>query len=203
MQKKDRFTLAAFVAAFLVLALSATGAVAAGAAKSSADSYRVDPDHTYVMFRVKHVNIGYSYGRFNNASGSFTIDDAAPEKSRIEIKVAAADVDTNVDKRDRHIRSPDFLNVAKFSAITFRSTAVERIDAENYEVTGEVTLLGVTRPVTAKVRQTGMGKDPWGNFRRGFETSFTIRRSQWGMDFMLSGVSDAVDLTVSVEGIRQ
>jgi len=100
------------------------------------------------------------------------------------------------------MRSPDFFNVKKYSTITFESTNVKMVAPELYEVTGGLTILGKTLPVTVKVRQTGFGKDPWGKFRRGFETQFAIKRSDWGMDFMLNAVSDEVVLTVSVEMIR-
>jgi polyisoprenoid-binding protein YceI len=87
--------------------------------------------------------------------------------------------------------------------VSFKSTSVEKINETNYEVAGDLTLLGKTRPITVKVHATGAGKDPWGNFRRGFQTHFSIKRSDFGMDFMIGGVSDEVNLTVSVEGIRQ
>jgi len=166
------------------------------------ETYQVDPDHTYLLFKVKHLKIGNSYGRFNGATGKMVWDDVNPSKSSINISVSANNVDTNVDKRDRHLRGPDFFNVKKYSTITFESTNVKRLAPDVYEVTGGLTILGKTLPIIAKVRQTGVGKDPWGKFRRGFETQFTIKRSDWGMDFMLNGVSDEVVLTISVETIR-
>ncbi len=86
---------------------------------------------------------------------------------------------------------------------TFKSTSVKKIDKNNFEVSGDLTLLGQTRPITVRVVQTGQGKDPWGNFRRGFETTFTIKRSDFGMDFLLKVAGDEVNLSVSAEGIRQ
>ena len=177
-------------------------AVSAGIA-AAAETYTVDSEHTYILFKVKHVNIGNSYGRFNGAVGRFTVDDAVSGNNFIEMTVNAADVDTDVDKRDGHIRGPDFLNAEKYKHISFKSTAINPVDENTFEVTGDLTLLGKTRSITVNVRQTGAGKDPWGNYRRGFETVFTINRSEWGMDFMLSGVSDAVELIVSVEGVRE
>lgn len=170
---------------------------------AAAETYRVDTDHTYVLFRVKHLNIGYSYGRFHGPSGTFVWDDANPSNGSIRMMVKAENVDTAVDKRDQHIRSADFLNVAEHAVIEFKSNAIKRLTDDTFEVAGDLTLLGRTRPITIKAFQTGVGNDPWGNFRRGFETTFTIKRSEWGMDFMLNGISDEVDLTVSVETIRQ
>jgi polyisoprenoid-binding protein YceI len=177
--------------------------VAASAVPAAAATYQVDPAHAYILFRVKHLDIGYSYGRFDGPDGVIEWDAAAPEKSRIEISVQAINVDTDNEKRDQHLRSADFFHVDQHPDIAFESTAVKPTGDDTFEVAGNLTLLGKTRPVTVNVRQTGAGKDPWGKTRIGFETTFTIQRSDWGMNFMLNGVSDTVDVTVSVEGIRQ
>jgi len=169
----------------------------------AAETYNVDTDHTYVMFRVKHLGVGYSYGRFNGPTGKFAFDESTPSNCSIEMQVNANDIDTNVDKRDNHLKSADFFNAAEHPAISFKSTSVKKNSDNTYEVTGDLTLLGKTRPITMKANDTGAGKDPWGKYRRGFETTFTIKRSEYGMNFMLNGVSDEVDITVSVEGIRQ
>ncbi len=170
---------------------------------SAADTYAVDPDHSYILFRVKHLNIGYSFGRFNAPEGIFRIDDGNPANSTVEMTVKAGMVDTNVEKRDKHLRGADFFDVKQHPKIKFKSTSVKRIEKDLYEVVGDLTLLGITRPIIAKVIRTGEGRDPWKKYRQGYETKFTIKRSEWGMDFLLSGVSDEVNLTVSVEGIRK
>jgi polyisoprenoid-binding protein YceI len=164
--------------------------------------YRVDPDHTYLLFKVKHLKIVNSHGRFHGPTGKMVWNDVNPSKSSINISVSANNIDTDVEKRDRHLRSPDFFNVKKYSTITFESTHVKKLAPDIYEVTGGLTILGKTLPLVIKVRQTGFGQDPWGKFRRGFETQFTIKRSDWGMDFMLDKVSDEVIVNVSVEVIR-
>lgn len=170
---------------------------------SMAETYKLDPDHVSVVFRVKHLGVTYVFGHFNGPTGSFTFDEAAPANHSIQMQVKAANIHTGVEKRDKHLRSPDFFNAAEFPLVTFKSTSIKKIDNDSFEVSGDLTLLGKTRPITAKARQTGSGKDPWGGYRRGFEATFTIKRSDFGMDFMLGGVSDEVELTVSVEGIRQ
>ena len=170
---------------------------------TAAETYTVDTQHSYILFKVKHFGIGYSYGRIVTPTGSFTIDDASSSNSSVKMQVAAKNLFTGVEKRDKHLRSPDFFNVAKYPLISFKSTSVKKIAEDTYEISGDLTLLGKVRPITVKVLQTGTGKDPFGKYRKGFETSFTIKRSEFGMDFMLGGVSDEVDLTVSVEGIRQ
>jgi len=178
-------------------------AVFAPVSASAAETYVLDPDHTYILFRVKHLGVGYSYGQFSGATGSFRLEDTPGAKSLIEIEAQAKLINTGVQIRDNHIRSQDFLNVENYPIISFRSTSVEKVEQDLYRISGDLMLLGKTRPITVKARQTGAGKDPWGKYRKGFETSFTIKRSDFGMDFMLGGVSDEVDLTVSVEGILQ
>ena len=168
----------------------------------AAETYSVDTAHTYVMFRVKHLGVGYSYGRFNGPAGKFVFNESSPSNSSIEMQVKTNDVDTQVEKRDNHLKSPDFFNAVEHPAISFKSTSVKKISSNTYEVAGNLTLLGKTRPISMKASDTGAGEDPWGKYRRGFETTFTIKRSEFGMNFMLKGVSDEVDITVSVEGIR-
>ncbi|MFY9941776.1 MAG: YceI family protein [Desulfobacterales bacterium] len=185
--------------ALFAVALMAAAAVPA----SAAETYQVDTVHSYILFKIKHLDIGYSYGRFNGATGEVTWDDVNATIAAVAMQVNAKDVDTDVEKRDEHLRSADFFNVEKFTAISFQSTKVQKLAADSFEITGDLTLLGQTRPVTVTARETGAGQDPWGKFRRGFETEFTIKRSYWGMDFMLEGLSDEVDLTVSIEAILQ
>ncbi len=183
-------------AAALVFASAALPAAAA-------ETYQVDPVHTYVLFRIKHLDVGYSYGRFVEPRGGFAYDTEGQGLSAIEMQVAAANVDTDVEKRDNHLRSPDFFDAEKHPDITFKSTGVQKTGEGRYEVTGDLTLLGVTRSVTVPAEATGAGDDPWGNYRMGFEAVFTVKRSDFGMDFMMNGLGDEVELTVSVEGIRQ
>ena len=188
--------LTVYALAALLLGLPAI----AGAAE---ETYTVDTDHTYVLFRVKHLGIGYSYGRFNKPVGDFTFDTSTDTLGSIRMQVNAENVDTDVEKRDNHLRSPDFFDARKYPLISFASTAIRKVGEATYEVTGDITLLGNTRPITFKAVQTGAGKDPWGKYRRGYKVVFTIKRSQFGMEFMLGGVSDEVEVTVSVEGIKQ
>jgi len=170
---------------------------------AAAETYKLDPAHTSVVFRIKHLGVAYVYGRFNGPTGAFVFDESSPSKNSIQMQVDAQNVDTAVHKRDNHLKSPDFFNAGEHPLITFKSTSVKKSGKDSYEITGDLTLLGKTKPITVKALQTGTGKDPWGNYRRGFETSFTISRSDFGMDFMMKVVADDVLLTVSVEGIRQ
>ncbi len=169
----------------------------------AAETYKLDPGHSAIVFRVKHLGIAYVYGRFNGPAGSIVFDESAPSKSAIEMQAETKNVDTALEKRDTHLKSPDFFNAGEYPLVSFKSKSVKKLNENIYEVSGDLTLLGKTRPITVEVHGTGAGKDPWGNFRRGFETSFSIKRSDFGMNFMMGGVSDEVNLTVSVEGIRQ
>jgi polyisoprenoid-binding protein YceI len=185
--------------AVLVFGLVAVFSVSAYAA----ETYKLDPEHTSVVYRVKYSGVTFVYGRFNGPTGTFTYDESSPAKSSIEMQVDAKNIDTAVEKRDNHLKSPDFFNAGEHPLVTFKSTSVKKINSDTYQVTGNVTLLGNSRTLTVNAKHTGSGKDPWGNFRRGFEKSFTIKRSDFGMNFMLGGVSDEVEITVSVSGIRQ
>lgn len=182
--------------AFSLMGISAVSAIAA-------DSYKLDPDHTSIVFRVMHLGVGYVYGSFAGAAGSLKYDENDFSNNSIEIQVSAAGLHTAVKKRDNHLRSPDFFHTEKFPKISFKSTSAKKIDNTSFEVTGDLSLLDKTRPITFNVVQTGQGKDPWGNFRRGFETTFSIKRSDFGMGFMLNAASDEVQVTVSLEGIRK
>ncbi|CAB1080268.1 Protein yceI precursor [Olavius algarvensis Delta 1 endosymbiont] len=183
----------------LILTLTALLAVSA----SAAETYKLDPGHTSVVYRVKYQGVTFVYGRFNGPTGMFVFDEASPSNSSVTMQVDANNIDTAVEKRDNHLKSPDFFNAGEHPLVTFKSTSVKKVDSDTYQVSGNLTLLGKSRMLTVTAKHTGAGKDPWGNFRRGFESSFTIKRSDFGMDFMLGGISDEVGITVSVSGIRQ
>ena len=170
---------------------------------TAADTYQLDATHSYILFRIKHFGIGYSYGGFQNPTGKLIIDKDAPSNNKVEIEVQSNTVSTWYEKRDNHIKSPDFLNVSKYPIVSFKSRSVKKTGQDQYEIAGDLIFLGKKRPLTVTAVQTGRGKDPWGANRIGYETTFTIKRSEFGMTFMLGGLSDEVQLTVSVEGVRQ
>jgi len=182
----------------------ATGLLAlSGAMAPAADTYNVDPVHSAIVFRVQHLGVSDAFGRFNDPTGYFKIDEANPGKNSVMISVKAANVDTANNRRDKHLRSPDFFNIEEHPAIMFKSRKFEKTGMNTYRVTGDLTLLGVTKPLTVTAIRVGSGKDPWGGYRTGFTTEFTIRRSEFGMDFLLDGVGDEVHITVSIEGKRR
>ncbi len=167
-------------------------------------TYRIDSVHSFIIFRVKHMNTAYAYGRFNTFSGTIVVDEKNPANSRIELEIDANSIDTGNSQRDDHLRSPDFFNTRQFPKITFKSTRVRKINDTTVEVTGNLTARGVTRPLTVRVQFTGKGRNPRGQEIIGFETTFTIKRSQFGINYGLGGgLDDEVRVTFSVEAIRQ
>ena len=187
------------ISIFMILGLLAVLSFPAAAT----ETYQVDPVHSSVIFRIQHLGIAYVYGRINNLSGTLKIDEGTPAGSVVEIYAKAKNVDTFNSERDNHLRSPDFFHSKKFPIVSFKSTSFTKTSNDMYEVTGDLTLLWVTRPLTVRLQRTGDGKDPWGGFRIGFETTFTIRRSDFGMNFMMGGVGDEVRIIISIEGIRK
>lgn len=197
MRMRSTLGLATLALAFAALAGTARAAETTG-------TYKLDPDHSYLVFKVQHLGLNWSYGQFGELEGTWTLDEDNAAASSVAVKVAAASIDTHVDKRDQHLRSPDFFNAKQFPSITFASKKVEKTD-KGFRVTGDLTLLGVTKSLTVDVVLGGADKDPWGSYRTGLHAEFTIRRSEFGMKWGIAEgvVSDEVHLTLSVEGIRQ
>jgi polyisoprenoid-binding protein YceI len=169
---------------------------------SATDIYTIDPNHSAITFKVKHMGITFVYGRFNNIEGAYAFDGKTSENCFIEIQVRAENIDTGNEKRDNHLRSPDFFNTEEFPYIVFKSVFVKKLQEPTYEVVGHLTLHGVTKFVTVQAVKTGEIEIPGGEIRTGFETAFTVLRSDYGMKYMLGGVGDKVELLVSVEGVR-
>jgi polyisoprenoid-binding protein YceI len=147
------------------------------------------------------MDVGYIHGRFNEFSGTFAFADKGGE---LAVEINASSVDTNNKARDAHLKGADFFNVKEFPKIAFKSTSVKTADGKNYDVTGDLTLHGVTKSVTVKLERIGTGKNPRsGQIITGFETTFTIKRSDFGMKFLLAGIGDDVRITLAIEGVRQ
>jgi polyisoprenoid-binding protein YceI len=170
---------------------------------AAADVYKVDPVHSAISFKIKHLGISYVRGRFNNAAGTITFDPKVPAKSSVEISVKVDDIDTFNAKRDKHLRSPDFFHAKKYPLITFRSETVKSAGEGTYEVGGQLSFHGVTRPLTVQVTHIGSVKDPWGGYRAGFETEFKVKRSDFGMTKLMNSAGDEVHLSINIEGIRK
>lgn len=170
-----------------------------------ADRYEIDTKgaHAFVQFRIQHLGYSWLYGRFNEFSGSFTYDEDKPEASKVKVVIKTASLDSNHAERDKHLRDDDFLDVKKFPEASFVSTAYAPQADGGGTLTGDLTLHGVTRPITIDVEQIGAGPDPWGGFRRGFQGSTTLKLKDFGIDYDLGPASTEVEMILSIEGIRR
>ena len=169
----------------------------------AADTYQLDPVHTATIFKVKHLNVSNTIGRFNDVAGSITWDAANLSGSKIDVTIQAGSIDTHSEKRDAHLTSPDFFDAKQFTTLKFTSTSFTKIDDSSYSVAGEFTMHGVTKPMTITAVKVGEGKDPWGGYRIGFDSTFTIKRSDFGMSKMLEGIGDEVTVTFATEGVKK
>lgn len=146
--------------------------------------WQIDPAHSAVDFSVKHMMFTTVRGRFKDVKGTIEIDDQDPSRSQINVEISAVSIDTGVEDRDAHLRSADFLDVANYPTITFRSTRVEgaiKEEGKTFTVTGDLTIRGKGAEVTLEATYLGAGKDPWGNFKKGAEASTKIDRRDWGL----------------------
>ncbi len=169
---------------------------------SWAADYTVDLSHAFIQFRISHLGYSVLAGRFNDFSGDFSWDKEKPEDSNINIHVKTASIDTNWAERDKHIRGADFLDVEKFPDATFKTTKFTG-DASSGKLEGELTLHGVTKPITLDVQSVGEGDDPWGGYRAGFRATTTIDRTDFGISYDLGPTANKMEFDLFVEGIRK
>jgi len=168
---------------------------ASQAPAEAAVGWTIDPVHSSAHFRIQHMGAGMVYGRFNALSGSFTTGgDGA-----VEFTVDAASVDTGNDGRDKHLRSPDFFDVAQFPQMTFVAKSFRQVEGDRWEAKGTLTLHGVSKEITVPVTHTGTGQGREGKPLIGFEATFDLQRSDYGMSFMVGPAADAVRVTIAVE----
>lgn len=183
----------------LVLALTAFAATAQAAPKAKPGTYAIDPVHSFVLFKVQHFGVGHIWGQFNEIDGKITLaDDAA--KSGVDVSIKTASINTHNTKRDAHLQSPDFFNAAQFPTITFKSTAV-KATADGFDVTGDLTIRGKTKSITAKAAAIGAGEDPMKKYRVGFEARATVNRQDFDVSFMPGAIGDQVELILAIEAL--
>ena len=185
-------------------------AILAIPALASAATWQIDPEHAFVEFKVKHLMVSSVKGVFTGVAGTIDADDADLAKATVKVTIDSASLDTNNAKRDEHLRSPDFLDVARFPTITFVSKRVVTENSTIRQVIGDLTIRGTTREVALAVSEfTPALKDPWGNLRRGATASTTINRQDFGLTWnkaLEAGgvvVGDEVKITIDVELIRK
>jgi len=159
--------------------------------------------HAFIQFRIPHLGFSWLYGRFNDFDGEFTFDPDNPENSSVSVEVETPSIDTNHERRDEHLRNEDFLTVAEYPVATFESTAFTPMGDDRYRLVGDLEFMGTTREVSIEVVEIGAGEDPWGGFRRGFEGTTSLTLADWGIDYDLGPSAREVELTLSIEGIRQ
>lgn len=187
----------AFIGPFaFVLATSVLGSALA----SAADTYTVDPVHSTIIFRISHLGSSWTYGRFDAVAGTFTVDQADPTAVKFDLSAQTDSIDTNSAQRDTHLKSNDFFAAKQFPEITFKSTGVKSTGDKKYDVTGDLTLHGVTKSITVPMEFVGTSETKQAGSRAGYEGMFTVKRSDYGMDKMVGMIGDEVHLTVSFEG---
>ena len=143
-------------------------------------TWTIDASHSEVGFSVRHLGISKTRGRFGGFTGTLHVDAENPANSSVEVSIDAASIDTKDAGRDEHLRSADFFDAEQFPALTFRSTAVRGSGAD-WVVEGELTIRGVTRPVTLETELVGLQRDPWGNDRVGFAATAEVNREEFGL----------------------
>jgi polyisoprenoid-binding protein YceI len=171
-------------------------------------SWKLDGGHSQVTFSAKHMGIMTVRGHFADVQAQIDFNEDDFTASSVEATIQAASVATHDEKRDGHLRSGDFFDVEKYPTITFKSTNIAHAEHDRYGMTGDLTIRGVSRPVTLDVVYSGQARDPWGNMHAGFSGEATIRRGDWGLNWnaaLETGgflVSDEIKIGLEVEAVK-
>lgn len=172
-----------------------------------ADEYVIDTkgSHASINFKIAHLGYSYVMGRFNTFSGSFSYDEANPAASSAKVTIKTESIDSNHAERDKHLRSDDFFDVKQYPFAEFTSTSYQVTDEDNQKgvLKGDLTLHGVTRPISLDVEHIGAGPDPWGGYRRGFSAKTRVKLKDFNIDYNLGPASEEAELSIHVEGIKQ
>lgn len=172
-------------------------------------SWKIDPAHSQITFSVRHMMISNVHGRFENFTGHVELDENDPERSSVEVQIDAASVNTKEEKRDGHLKSPDFFNAEKFPYLTFKSTRVEKLNDTHGRIHGDLTIRDITRPVVLDVEYSGMAKSPWGTTSAGFSASTKIARKDWDLNWNVALetggwlVGDDININIELEIVKQ
>ena len=186
-----------FLARWTTVIAIAVATLVGGPARA-ADKYALDPTHTFVVFKISDLGYADVVGWFTAVSGELTFDPADVSKSALNVTIKTASIDTHFVQRNKDLMSPDFLNVAEFPEMKFKSTSIEKTGDKTGKVTGELTLLGVTKPVTMDVTFNKLAPNPFNNNKptAGFEAHTVIRRSDFGMKAEIPNIGDEVDISI-------
>ena len=172
-------------------------------------AWEIDPAHSQATFSVKHMMISTVRGQFKVLSGHLHIDEQQPANSWVDAQVETASIDTRDPNRDAHLRSPDFFEADKYPTLTFKSTKIERTGEHEYDVTGDLTMHGVTKPVTFKAEYNGHGKDPYGQTRVALGAKAKVNRRDFGLNWnqaLESGgvlVSEMVNIEIDLSAVQK
>jgi polyisoprenoid-binding protein YceI len=176
---------------------------------STKTKWTIDPTHSEVIFKVKHLMITNVKGEFRKFAGSITAEGEDFSKASISATIDTSSIFTNEDNRDAHLKGPEFFDVANYPEITFTGTSFKKIDEENYELKGLLTIKDVSKEITLDVEFGGINKDPWGNEKAGFSINGKINRKDWGLNWnaaLETGgvlVSDEVKISAEVQFVKQ
>lgn len=178
---------------------------AAPLAQAEAEQYVLDTkdSHAFIQFKIKHLGYSWLLGRFNSFGGGFSLDKEAIEKSSVKVDIDVTSLDSNHAERDKHLRGDEFFDVSKHPKASFVSTKIEKTGDNTANITGNLTLKGVTKPVTLATTYIGGGDDPWGGYRQGFEATTDIRLKDFGIDYDLGPASQIAQIYISAEGVRK
>jgi polyisoprenoid-binding protein YceI len=182
--------------------------LAAGTAKADIEAYKIDPSHSQVGFTIRHF-FSKVPGKFKTYDGVIMLDPKDLSKTSVEVTIDTASIDTGNGDRDSHLQSSDFFDASKFPKITFKSTSVTAQGDKKATLKGELTMHGVTKPISLEAEVLGFSADPWGNYRGGFEAKAKINRQDFGVAWnkVLEGggsvLGDDVEILIDIEGVRE
>ena len=186
-----------------IVLLTALGLVG----NAQAEDYVIDTKgmHATIQFKINHLGFSWLIGRFNKFDGDFTYDAKNPNNNKVNVNIDVTSVDSNHAERDKHLRSADFFDVAQHPTATFTSTGYVSKGKNAGVLKGKLTLRGVTKDISIKVKHIAGGKDPWGGFRRGFSGKTTLKLSDYKMAkaAVLGPAAEKVELSLHIEGIRK
>lgn len=182
-----------------------SGLLVIAAPMVNAADYKIDQEgqHAFINFRIKHLGYSWLYGTFKDFSGDFSYDKNNPTADKVSVVIDTKSIDTNHAKRDEHLRTADFLNVEKFPQAKFVSTKVTPKAGDYFDIEGNLTLNGVTKPITIHAEFIGEGADPWGGYRAGFHGNTVFKLTDFAINHELGKDSEEVEMTLSIEGVRQ
>jgi len=172
-------------------------------------AWKIDSAHSRVAFSVRHMMISNAHGQFNKVDGTVEFDEAQPTRSTVDVKIDVASIDTHEEKRDGHLKSPDFFDAARYPYITFKSRRVEVVDDSHGKIYGDLTIKDVTREVSLNVEYSGTAKAPYGITSAGFTATTRINRKDWGLNWNVALetggvlVGDTVNISIELEIMKQ